>query len=86
MSIDQLRSEVEIGSQTDYIISVSAAAKSGADAAVNANAVAESYIAYIGSPKTPGGQVPAQLLQSGDNWYRAESAETPRQFTLFSLC
>ena len=63
MSIDQLRSEVEIGSQTAYIISVSAEAKAGADAAATANAVANSYIAYIGSPNNPGGDVQAQLLQ-----------------------
>jgi len=63
MSIDQLRSEVEIESQTDYIISVSAGAKSGADAVATANAIAESYIAYIGSPNNPVGQVQAQLLQ-----------------------
>ena len=59
----ELRSEVEIGSQTPYIISVSATAKAAADAAATANAVAKSYIAYIGSPSNPGGQVQAQLLQ-----------------------
>ena len=63
MSIDQLRREVEVGSQTDYIISVSVGAKSAADSAVTANALAESYIAYIGSPNNPVGQVKAQLLQ-----------------------
>src|SRR5580700_11190448 len=55
MSIDQLRREVEVGSQTDYIISVSVGAKSAADSAVTANALAESYIAYIGSPNNPVG-------------------------------
>jgi capsular polysaccharide biosynthesis protein len=64
MSIDQLHSEIQIGSQTPYIITVSATAKVDADAAANANAVAESYIAYIGSANNPGGQVQAQLLQS----------------------
>ncbi len=63
MSVNQLRSEIQIGNQTPYIISVSATAKTDADAAVNANAVAGSYIAYIGAASNPGGQVQAQLLQ-----------------------
>jgi len=67
MSIDQLRSDVTIGNQTAFIISVSAQARNAADAAATANAVAESYIAYIGSPTNPGGQVPAQLLQPAAN-------------------
>ncbi len=63
MSVNQLESEVQIGSQTPYIISVSVTARVGADAATNANAVADSYISYIGSPSSPGGEVGAQLLQ-----------------------
>jgi capsular polysaccharide biosynthesis protein len=63
MSIDQLRGEVQIGTQTSYIISVSVTAKTGADAAANANAVAESYIAYIGSANNPVGETQGQLLQ-----------------------
>ena len=63
MSVDQLHSEIQIGSQTAYIISVSATAKVDADAAATANAVAESYVAYIRSPNNPGGQIQAQLLQ-----------------------
>jgi capsular polysaccharide biosynthesis protein len=63
MSLSELRSAVTIGSQTAYIISVSATAKTGADAAADANAVAESYIRDIGSPSNPGGRLEAQLLQ-----------------------
>ena len=63
MSIDQLRSKVEAGSQTAYIVSISAEAKAGADAAATANAVANSYIAFIASPNNPGGEIQAQLLQ-----------------------
>jgi capsular polysaccharide biosynthesis protein len=63
MSLSQLRSQVQIGSQTPFIISVSVQAKAGADAASNANAVAQSYISYIGSANNPGGQVQSQLLQ-----------------------
>ena len=85
MSIDQLRSEVEITSQTDYIISVSAAAKSGADAAATANAIAENYIAYIGSPKTPGGQVQAQLLQPATSGTGPSLLKRLVSFCIFAL-
>ena len=85
MSIDQLRSEVEIGSETDYIISVSAAAKSGADAAATANAIAESYIAYIGSPKTPGGVVPAQLLQPATSGTGPSLLKRLASYSIFAL-
>ena len=67
MTVNQFSSEVEVGAQTPYIISVSVTAKDGADAAANANAVAESYINYIASPGNPGGEVQAQLLQSATN-------------------
>jgi capsular polysaccharide biosynthesis protein len=63
MSLNQLRSDVSIGSETSYILSVSVRAKVGADAAANANVVAKSYIAYVGSSTTPGGKVQAQILQ-----------------------
>lgn len=63
MSVNQLHSEIQIGSQTAYIITVGATAKVDADAAATANAVAESYVAYIRSPNNPGGQIQAQLLQ-----------------------
>jgi capsular polysaccharide biosynthesis protein len=63
VSTTQLASEVEIGSQTPYIISISVRARVAAYAAANANAVANSYISYIGSAGNPTGQVEAQLLQ-----------------------
>ena len=63
MSVNELRDNVTIGSQTAFIISVSVQARDAADAAANANAVAKSYIRYIGSPSNPGGEVQAQLLQ-----------------------
>ena len=64
MSVSELRQEVQIGSLTPYILSVSAKAKIAADAEATANALAQSYIRYVGSASTPGGQVSAQLLQS----------------------
>jgi capsular polysaccharide biosynthesis protein len=63
MSLSELRSAIEIGSETTYIISVSAKEKTGADAAATANAVADSYISYVGSASSPDGRVQAQLFQ-----------------------
>ena len=63
VSITTLSSAVSTGAETPFIISISAKEKTAADAAATANAVAESYIGYIGSVTSPGGRVVAQLLQ-----------------------
>src|SRR5208283_471513 len=63
MSLSELRDAVQIGSLTPYVISVGVKGKAAADATANANVVAKSYIRYIGSASSPGGKVPAQLLQ-----------------------
>ena len=49
MSLNKLRSEVQVTSLTSYIISVSAQGKTAADAEATANAVANSYVAYVNS-------------------------------------
>jgi capsular polysaccharide biosynthesis protein len=63
VSLDKLRSEVQVASLTSYIISVSARGKAAADAEATANAVAESYIAYLNSPSSPIGRASAHMLQ-----------------------
>jgi capsular polysaccharide biosynthesis protein len=63
MSVNELRHDVQVGILTPYVISISASAKLGADATATANAVAQSYIHYVGSVGSPGGPVSAQLLQ-----------------------
>jgi capsular polysaccharide biosynthesis protein len=63
MSVNELSGVVEIGTATPYIISVSAKEKTAVDAAATANAVANSYIRFVGSDSSPGGRVLAQLLQ-----------------------
>jgi capsular polysaccharide biosynthesis protein len=67
MSVTELRREVQIGSLTPYIISISVNGKAAADAEITANAVADSYIRYIGSASSPGGQITAGLLQAATN-------------------
>ena len=73
VSITKLDHAIVVGSPTSYIISVSAKEKTSADAATTADAVAESYISYVGSASSPGGRVLAQLLQSA-----ASNTETGR--------
>ena len=57
MSLAELRSEVQVGSLTPYIISISAKGKVAADAEATANAVANSYICYISSASNAVGHV-----------------------------
>jgi capsular polysaccharide biosynthesis protein len=63
VSLIELRHRVQIGSLTSYVISISAEGADAADAEATANAVANSYISYIGSADSPVGRVTAQLLE-----------------------
>jgi capsular polysaccharide biosynthesis protein len=63
MALDALRREIQVGTLTPYVISISAKSKVAANAEVTANAVANSYVHYIGSAGSPVGHVSAQLLE-----------------------
>jgi capsular polysaccharide biosynthesis protein len=63
MSLNELRHDVQVGSPSPDIISVTAKGKRAADAETTANAVAGSYIHYVSSPHSAVGHVGAQLLQ-----------------------
>jgi hypothetical protein len=63
MSLKQLRSDVQIGSVTPFVLSISAEGKVAADAVATANAVAKSYVAYLNNANSPGGRVAASLLE-----------------------
>jgi capsular polysaccharide biosynthesis protein len=67
MSLGKLRSVVQVASVTAYIISVSAQERVAADAEATANAVADSYIAYVNSPSSPIGHIAAQMLAPAVN-------------------
>jgi capsular polysaccharide biosynthesis protein len=76
MSVEALRADIQVNSPTGFIISVSAKGKVAADAEATANAVANSYIAYVNSPNSPIPQVTAHMLQpatsaTGENRYLA---------------
>jgi capsular polysaccharide biosynthesis protein len=64
MTIETLQNAVEAKSLTPNVISVAAQAKSSTQAAAIANAVANSYIGYVGSATSPFGHVGARMLES----------------------
>ncbi len=64
MSVNKLRRDISVGVLTPYVMSVSAQGKVASDAEATANAVALSYMSYVGSASSPIGPVPAQLLES----------------------
>ena len=82
MSINELRDAVQIGSLTPYVVSVGVKGKAAADATANANAVAKSYIRYIGSASSPGGKIPAQLLQPATS---ATGSGPLKQIVIYAL-
>jgi capsular polysaccharide biosynthesis protein len=63
VTLQELRSEVQVKSLTSYLISVSATGTSAARAEATANAVARSYIGYIDSASSPVGGVPASMFE-----------------------
>ena len=85
MSVNELSNVVVIGSATPYIISVGAKEKTGADAAATANAVAQSYIRYIGSTSSPGGRVLAQLLQPASGYTGAGQLKKFVSYGIYAL-
>jgi len=62
-SVAELRREIQIGSATPYVISISARGKTAADAAAIANAVANSYVQYVNSTRNTAVHAQAQLLE-----------------------
>jgi capsular polysaccharide biosynthesis protein len=63
MSLAQLRHDIQVGSPAADIVSITATGKNAADAEATANAVANSDIAYLGSPKSPVGHLLASLIE-----------------------
>lgn len=64
MSLQALRGRVRSKSLTPTIISISAQGETAAQAEDIANAVADSYIVFIGSTNSPGLRTPAAVLQA----------------------
>jgi capsular polysaccharide biosynthesis protein len=67
VSVQALRSLVQAESLTPTVISIAGQGKTAAQAEDTANAVANSYIAYISSANSPVGRVQARMLESATN-------------------
>jgi len=63
ISVAGLRRDIHIKSVTSYVISVTAEGKTAAEAEARANAVANSYIAYVSPKYSPVGHVLARILE-----------------------
>jgi capsular polysaccharide biosynthesis protein len=63
LPLDQLSADVHASSLTSNVIQITGRARSGAQAEDIANAVANSYLAYVSAATSPVGHVPARLLQ-----------------------
>jgi capsular polysaccharide biosynthesis protein len=81
-SLARLRSELQIGSLTPYVITITARSKAAADAEATANAVANSYVQYVGSASNAAEHVSAQLLESASS---ATGAAPIRQLVIYAL-
>jgi capsular polysaccharide biosynthesis protein len=64
VSLTGLRQEIRVKSVTNYVLSVTAKGKTAADAEQTANAVAESYIAYVTPRYSLVGHVTARMLDA----------------------
>jgi capsular polysaccharide biosynthesis protein len=82
VSLSQLQQQVHVSSEAGSILSISASAKAGAQAEAMANAVADSYVAYVHSKNSPVGHVPAGILQSATT---ATGPKLPQQVTIYAL-
>jgi capsular polysaccharide biosynthesis protein len=82
MTLQQLQNKVQVKSLTGSIISISATGKTAAQAETTANAVAHSYISYVGTKSSPVGRVPARILESATT---ATGSKLPERVAIFGL-
>jgi hypothetical protein len=82
VTLTTLRNDVHVSSLTANVISVSATSKSGAQAEAMANAVANSYLAYVSAATSPVGHVRAKLLQGA---VMASGPTMVKQTVIFGL-
>lgn len=82
MSLQALAGRIHTANLAGNIISISAAGGTASQAEATANAVASSYIAYIGTSASPVGRVPASILESATS---ATGPRQPERIALFGL-
>lgn len=63
VSLQSLRGRIRATNLTTNLISIIAQGETAAQAEAAANAVAKSYVAYVGRERAPSGQMPAQIVR-----------------------
>ena len=66
MSLNELRHNVQVASPSPDIISITANGRNAADAEATANAVANSYISYVGSAQSVVGHITGAIARAGE--------------------
>jgi capsular polysaccharide biosynthesis protein len=82
MSAQTLATKIQVTNVAGSVLSFSATGSTAQQAEATANAVANSYIAYIGSPSSPLGHVPAKVLEQAA---AATGTKLPEQIGIFGL-
>jgi capsular polysaccharide biosynthesis protein len=81
-SLAALRSEVRARSLTTNLLSISAKGRTAAQAEGTANAVANSYVSYIGSASSPVGRITARVLEPASS---ASGTGRIKQLVIYAL-
>lgn len=81
-SLQALEHKVQVTAMTDSVLSVMASGGSAGQAEVTANAVANSYVAYITAKNSPFAHVPARVLEPAVSAGGAKLSERVAEFGL----
>lgn len=64
MPLETLRHRVKVTTVTSTVLAITALGKTASQAQETVNAVAESYVDFVQSPKSPGGKTTAEVLEN----------------------
>jgi capsular polysaccharide biosynthesis protein len=82
MTLPALRNNVQVRSLTSYLLSISAKGPTAARAENTANAVASSYVSFIGSASSPVGRTSASVLEPAST---ASGTGRIKQLVIYAL-
>ena len=82
MSMQALENRIQVTNVAGSVLSISATGATAAEAETTANAVANSYIAYVGSPQSLVGFVSAKILDPATT---ATGTKLPEQIAIYAL-
>ena len=62
--LETLRHRIKVTTVTSTVLSITALGKTASEAQETVNAVADSYVDFVQSPKSPGGKTTAEVLEN----------------------